>query len=230
MNTNESLPRALDAIYLCAYRRTGKDTLYRYIKDGLDVSDLGWRVYASDGTPNTEATASKKLSIPYHNVKRHAFADHLKRCVCTSIGIPYDADEFESNKESLVITSQPNGEIVTKTRRDWCIHYSLVLKRKYGDDYFAKRIHTDVKHHEGTSIVTDTRFNIDVPNTSDNTMIVRMYRPSTIDSSLSMEMDTYKCDIVLCKSDDDFNKLVSTQPQYDTYTCQGPLVDILQRV
>lgn len=71
-----------------------------------------------------------------------------------------------------------------------------------------------------TVVVTDNRYPYEIEN-KHPCITIRMFRldvaipPAQENSEHSM--DTFKCDFVLCKSNEDFEILKKTMPQYNEY-------------
>jgi hypothetical protein len=222
---------------LIAFSRTGKDTLYKNLKN---LESLGWMVYAHP--------SERKLIFPTENASRIALADKLKIMVCELLGM----DKVEnpstihplitvttkmSSKEWIengwidtlkdVPSNEVNLELQGKTVRDWLIDYGWEKKIRYGMTYFVDLVKEDVNKYLSENInvfITDIRYPYEI---LEGTTTIRLFRSDVriAEESVHSErsMDNYTCSFVFCKNNSDFEILKQLQPQYKDYICQGPL-------
>lgn len=197
----------MKAIFLCAYRRTGKDTFCNYLQSGDNVLSCQWNVFTK---------GNNAFPRPSPDIQRVAFADILKREVITVLdrrGI--SIDNIEENKDKPIL---PSG----RTFRDLCIAHAT-SKRKENPDYWCQQA---LLGNIGKYIcVTDWRF----PNeyeyfrTSgvfDEITTIRLFRsdvpiPPKVELS-EHSLDNIQTDFLLCPPGDE-EKALNIFPQYKNY-------------
>ena len=151
---------------LVAYKRTGKDTFVKCLREGLKQN---WVVWSLTGQP---------LHIS-QDVVRVSFADRLRKQTVDYINHPdLNLDTLESQKDTKEYTAKNifTGETETKILRDWIIHiasYYRLLDPCYYVDIVKKQLQftindvciTDVRFPEEVSVCDKTirLFRKDVP-------------------------------------------------------------------
>lgn len=203
-------------ILLCAYRRTGKDTLLKLISSDIKNFDnlFHWDVYKSPSS-----TQNIPLHFPFQHI---SFAARLKDEASSHYGIPPVIPDDQ--KDIKQFTHYKTGEIVSA--RDIYIEWAKI-KRLEDPDYWCKLSVTDINNsHDDYIIITDWRYINElsfISNLYSDILTIRLYRSDVPMPPLDVEsehnLDNYSTDLLLLKTNTqgEYEKALERYPQYKGY-------------
>lgn len=222
-------------IYLiCGYKGTGKDTLYKYIREKRkDISHLyGIKTlsYAVLSTKDNKFDLNK-----YYDTSRISFADLLKEEVIEIYSIPeiYNTDD---SKDIPITEFEIDNELDTKMKgmdlespysfRDFCIYHAKI-RRDEDSEYWIKKSLVNFTDY-CNNMVTDFRY----PNEEQylksledvNVITIRVFRSCIEIPPQNMisehQLDDFTTDYVLVpykNTKHEIEKLKEKFPQYADY-------------
>ena len=193
---------------LTAYRGTGKDTFCKALKGEISLTRLEWNVYSKTGAI---------FPFPIKKIQRIALADELKYIVCDRLLIPrmfVDSGEFDKVKDTR--------EVEGKTLRRWCIDIGRQLKEDHGKLFFVEKIREQVDDNSCQWVLTDCRYGFEV---LPGWITIKLFRKEVPVADISEDsersMDSYPCDFLLVKDQQDFEAVQKYSPHYKDYVYLG---------
>lgn len=197
----------MEAILICGYSKTGKDTLYKQLA-GISEIPFNWITYYENLPPFLS-------SLNIDGCKRGAFADILKQEVNFMLNVPED---YESKKDMIY----KDG----KTLRDHYIEHAAEMRKINPDHWVEKLILKNSKDvvDNKVLIITDFRYPNELErmkNEFSKVVTIRVFNSKLTvpDASIISEhqLDDISTDFLLVRTPEDFDKAVVIFPQYKNY-------------
>lgn len=187
-------------LFICGYKRTGKDTLATCLNEGHTQSYLFYVRPGLRWSPDM-----------YKGIPRRAFAEAVKNEVSSLLGRPFPDD---SRKDEIC------PEYYPFTYRGLCIAVAERRKREVGSHYWAEQLH---KNYNSPLIISDWRFKAeyDYMKTVSSLRTLRIYRSKVEVPKASEvtehELDDVITDVLVVTSREDYTKACKLFPGYSTY-------------
>lgn len=198
----------MQTLFVCGYRRTGKDTFTSKIVNP-DINDVSlWKIYR-----NPTSISFKNLIDDTIKYKRIAFADKLKDEVSIHYGIDRNIPDALKDTKYLIY----NNDLVSP--RDLYIEWAK-FRRINNNYYWIEQVYNNISNND-IYVVSDFRYPIEFEFFSSKCDVktLRVFRSEVVvsDAPSEHQLDNFTTDYIACPSTIDFNNSLLLFPQYSHY-------------